>query len=214
MSENTQPNIQQTIIEDVLIKHHALNSNRYAQSVIKHAQHKAKDHIQHAQQSEETLYTTAYQHGYQDGLQQLLQDFIAVLEASEKQYQYTVSKTEERLTKVLTHLFADLRLQEIIAEYFIQLQPETAKTQLHLPTELQTTLGKKINGIKTLNSQNNHISLEVGNKITHFSPDVAAKNIQPQILSISARCQIQQQHKEAYSRLIQQLSISRKHNEN
>lgn len=214
MSENTQPNIQQTIIEDVLIKHHALNSNRYAQSVVKHAQYKAKEHVQHAQQSEETIYTAAYQHGYQDGLQQLLHDFISVLEASEKQYQQTVSKTEEHLTKVLTHLFSDLRLQEIIAEYFTQLQPEAIKTQLHLPATLQTKLGKNINGINILISQDNHISLEIDNKITHFSPDIAAKNIQPQILSISARCQIQQQHKEAYIRLIQQLSIQKEHNEN
>lgn len=204
MSENTQPNIQQTLIENVLIKHPVLDTNRYAQSVVKQAHQKAKTHVQQAQQSEKSIHAIAYQQGYQDGLTQLLNDFIGVLNDSEAQYQIKVSQTENQLTQLLIGLFTDLRLQEIVAEHFTQLQSEARHVQLHIPASLQAKISSRANGVKICTSPDNSITLEVNNEITQFTPKLAAEKILPHIFPISTRCLTLQQHKQAYARLIQQ----------
>ncbi|HGF6561772.1 hypothetical protein M5X66_00755 [Providencia sp. PROV188] len=204
MSENTQPNIQQTLIENVLIKYPVLDTNRYAQSVVKQAHQKAKAHIQQAQQSEKNIHTIAYQQGYQDGLTQLLNDFIGALNDSEAQYQNQVSQTESQLTQLLIGLFTDARLQEIVVEHFAQLQSEARQVQLHIPASLQTKISTRANGTKICTSPDNSITLEVNNEITQFSPKLAAEKILPHIFPISTRCLILQQHKQAYALLIQQ----------
>lgn len=175
MSENTQPNIQQTLIENVLIKYPVLDTNRYAQSVVKQAHQKAKAHVQQAQQSEKSIHTIAYQQGYQDGLTQLLNDFIGALNDSEAQYQNQVSQTESQLTQLLIGLFTDARLQEIVVEHFAQLQSEARHVQLHIPTSLQTKISTRANGAKICTSPDNSITLEVNNEITQFSPKLAAE---------------------------------------
>ncbi|HHR6080797.1 TPA: hypothetical protein ACS7ZY_003193 [Providencia alcalifaciens] len=207
MSENTQPNIQQTLIENVLIKHPVLDTNRYAQSVVKQAHQKAKVHVQQAQQSEKDIHAIAYQQGYQDGLTQLLNDFIGALNDSEAQYQSKVNQTESQLTQLLIGLFADLRLQEIVAEHFVQLQSEARHVQLHIPASLQAKISSQAHGAKICTSPDDSITLEVDNKITQFTPKLAAEKILPHIFPISTRCLTLQQHKQAYSLLIEQKQL-------
>lgn len=204
MSENTQPNIQQTLIENVLIKHPVLDTNQYAQSVVKQAHQKAKAHVQQAQQSEKSIHAIAYQQGYQDGLTQLLNDFIGALNHSEAQYQNKVSQTESQLTQLLIGLLTDLRLQEIVAEHFAQLQSEASHVQLHIPASLQGKITSQANGIKICTSPDNSITLEVNNEITQFTPKLAAEKILPHIFPISTRCLTLQHHKHAYAQLLQQ----------
>ncbi|WP_195848210.1 hypothetical protein [Providencia sp. wls1943] len=212
MSENTQPNIQQTLIENVLIKHPVLDTNRYVQSVVKQAHQKAKAHVQQAQQSEKSIHAIAYQQGYQDGLTQLLNDFIGALNDSEAQYQNKVSQTEHQLTQLLIGLFTDLRLQEIVAEHFAQLQSESRHVQLHIPASLQAKISSRANGAKICTSPDNSITLEVNNEITQFTPKLAAEKVLPHIFPISTRCLTLQQHKQAYALLIQQKQlIQQKH---
>ncbi|WP_272521914.1 hypothetical protein [Providencia sp. PROV202] len=212
MSENTQPNIQQTLIENVLIKHPVLDTNRYVQSVVKQAHQKATAHVQQAQQSEKSIHAIAYQQGYQDGLTQLLNDFIGALNDSEAQYQNKVSQTEHQLTQLLIGLFTDLRLQEIVAEHFAQLQSESRHVQLHIPASLQAKISSRANGAKICTSPDNSITLEVNNEITQFTPKLAAEKVLPHIFPISTRCLTLQQHKQAYALLIQQKQlIQQKH---
>lgn len=204
MSENTQPNTQQTLIENVLIKHRILDTNRYAQNVVKQAHQKANAHIQQALQSEKEIHTIAYQQGYQDGLTQLLNDFIGVLDDSEALYQKIANQTESQLTQLLASLFADLRLQEIVVEHFAKLHLEGRHVRLHIPTSLQTKINTRTNSTTICTSPDNTITLEVDNKITQFTPKLAAEKVLPHIFPIATRCQLLQQHKQAYALLLQQ----------
>ncbi|WP_407901171.1 hypothetical protein [Providencia rustigianii] len=219
MSEKTAPNIQQTMIENVLIKHQALSTNQYAQAVIKQAQQKASDCHQQAQLAQlaqlaqEAIHAIAYQQGYQDGLAQLLHDFIDAIETSEKEYQKTINQTETHLVNLLTSLFSDERLQQIVAEHFTLSYHHGSNARLHIPAKLQEKIPNNMVGLTVIPASDNTIAFEIDNKITYFSPKIATKKTLPQIFAISTRCQIHQQHKQAYNNLIKQLQVMENHNE-
>lgn len=202
MSEKTSLNVKQTMSEKVLIKYQALRSDKYCQAIIQQAKKKANGHYQQAQQQQDAIYQSAYQQGYNDGISQLLTDFIQVLATSEVQYQEKVSQSEKQLVKILKDIFTDDHLQEMVAHYFKKQTPKMADITLHLPEKVQARLAESGIDIKLSPTTNNTLALEVDNKITYFSPNVAAKNILPHVFSVPTQCQILQMHKDAYHNLI------------
>ena len=184
-----------------MIKHHATRAFRYVKQIEQQAQQQATERYQQAQQQVEHIHKIAYQQGYSDGLKQLLSKLIESIEISEKCYQQAVNQSQETLLQQLSALFHDPHLQEIIAKYLIQ-QQERRPITLYLPDRLQNMFNHIEAGLKILPSVEGDIALEIGNEVIHFSPTIAAEQTLPQILSVSARCQILAERKSAYQHIM------------
>ncbi|WP_140181132.1 hypothetical protein [Providencia stuartii] len=202
MSEKILPDIQQTALEKVLIKHEALNALSYAKRIEEQARKYATESYQQAQNEAKAITQIAYQQGYRDGLKQLLTDMIESLNNSEKRYQQKRQQSQELLLQQLASLFHDPHLQEIIANYLIQKEQEDNQVTFHLPEELQKKLRRDNSHLKCRTSLDGDIALETNNKIIHFSPTIAAQYVLPNILSIPSRCQLLIEQKSAYQKML------------
>lgn len=198
--------IEDTAQEKVLIKRQVLHTSKYEKDIIQYAKKKVSEHYQQSQEEKEHLYQVAYQHGYNNGVKQLLNDFIAALEKSEKAFQKQVNKSQEKLEQLLIELFSDERLKEIIACYFINQHKELDNITLHLPIDIQHYLENWTSEIHIVtHTINESIALEVDNEIHYFSPLISAKNTLPHIFSVPTRCQILNEQKVAYQKLIEKI---------
>lgn len=111
-------------------------------------------------------------------------------------------------------LFNDDRLKDIIAHYFAQSPEVTSKTTLHLPAHMQTNLNDIKQNITVLpHTDYESIALEANNQICYFSPSIATKNTLPQIFSIPVRCQILDEQKIVYQKLIERINTEKKNDE-
>lgn len=211
MSPQSEPDIRQTAVEKVLIKHQAMKANRYQKVLIEQAKKQASEHCQQAQQEAEEIQRIAYQQGYQDGLQKLLADLLLGLESSQRQYQQALASSEARLQTLLEEMFSDPRTYGIVSEHFIRQHPEPTQIQMHLPPSLLKKLKPvlaEIQHISLVGGTEESIALEVNNEILHFSPPSAAQRTLPHVLSLPARCSILQSKKALYQKFSQQLSQS------
>ncbi len=214
MSEKIQPNIKQTLFERVLIKNQILSIDKYSRSVVKQAHKIANDCYQKAKNEQNEIYNTAYHNGYNEGVKELLSDFINTIEKSEKQYQEKTKKHESQLMQLLTDFFNDERLHEIIIHYFKQKKNKPEEMTLYLPAKMKNNYRDTIPGVTLKASVSNTIALEVDDKITYFSPTVAANNVLPNVISISMRCNLLREQKNNYQRMIELINFSSKKNEN
>ncbi|AJJ61458.1 hypothetical protein [Yersinia aldovae] len=211
MSPQSEPDIRQTAVEKVLIKHQAMKANRYQKILTAQARKQATEHCQQAQQEAEEIQRIAYQQGYQDGLQKLLADLLFGLESSQRQYQQAVASSEARLQTLLEEMFSDPRTYEIVSDHLIRQHPESTKIQMHLPPSMLKKLKPalaEIQHISVLGGTEGSIALEVNNEILHFSPQSAAQRTLPHILSLPARCTILQSKKALYHKFSEQFSQS------
>nr|ELR5114525.1 hypothetical protein [Providencia stuartii] len=202
MLEKTLPDIQHTAVEKVLIKHAALSAFNYAKRIEEQARKYAAERYQHTQNEVESINQIAYQQGYRDGFKQLLADLIECLDNSEKRYQQKLQQSQELLLQQLTNLFHDSRLQEIIADYFIQQEQENNPITFYLPDVLQKKLSHNNSHLKFQPSLDGDIALESNNEIIHFSPTAAAQYVLPNILTIPSRCQLLVEQKSAYQNML------------
>lgn len=210
----TKKQIMATAQEKVLIKKQVLNASKYEKSIIQYAKKKSNRLYQHAQENEAILQKAAYQQGYNDGLKQLLHDFIAGLEHSIIAFQEQVNQSQVRLENLLMSLFNDDRLKEIIAHYFAQSPEIASKTTLHLPAQTHANLNDIKQNITILtHADYESIALETNNQICYFSPSIATKNTLPQIFSIPVRCQILDEQKVAYQKLIERINAEKENND-
>lgn len=204
-----------TAQEKVLIKKQVLTAFKYKKSIIQYAKKKSNDLYLHAQENVLQLQKTAYQQGYDDGIKQLLHDFIARLEHSEITFQEQVNQSQKKLENLLMTMFGDDRLTEIIAHYFTQKSGMTSKVTLHLPANVQPNLNITKQNITILSHADyGSIALESNNQIFDFSPSIATKNTLPQIFAIPTRCQILNERKIAYQKLIEKIHTENPKNEN
>ncbi|WP_186367418.1 hypothetical protein [Yersinia aldovae] len=211
MSPQSEPDIRQTAVEKVLIKHQAMNANRYQKILTAQARKQATEHCLQAQQEAGEIQRIAYQQGYQDGLQKLLADLLFGLESSQRQYQQAVASSEARLQTLLEEMFSDPRTYEIVSDHLIRQHPESTKIQMHLPPSMLKKLKPalaEIQHISVLGGTEGSIALEVNNEILHFSPQSAAQRTLPHILSLPARCTILQSKKALYHKFSEQFSKS------
>lgn len=211
MSPQSEPDIRQTAVEKVLIKHQAMKASRYQKVLITQARKQAAEHCQQAQQEAEEIQRIAYQQGYQDGLQKLLADLVLGLESSQRQYQQALANSEARLQTLLEEMFSDPRTYEIVSDHLVRQHPESTQIQMHLPPSLLKKLKPalaEIQHITVLGGSEQSIALEVNNEILHFSPQSAAQRTLPHILSLPARCTILQSKKALYQKFSEQLSQS------
>lgn len=211
MSPQSEPDIRQTAVEKVLIKHQAMKANRYQKILTAQARKQATEHCLQAQQEAEEIQRIAYQQGYQDGLQKLLADLLFGLESSQRQYQQAVASSEARLQTLLGEMFSDPRTYEIVSDHLIRQHPESTKIQMHLPPSMLKKLKPalaEIQHISVLGGTEGSIALEVNNEILHFSPQSAAQRTLPHILSLPARCTILQSKKALYHKFSEQFSQS------
>ncbi|CNL55093.1 invasion protein OrgB [Yersinia aldovae] len=211
MSPQSEPDIRQTAVEKVLIKHQAMNANRYQKILTAQARKQATEHCLQAQQEAGEIQRIAYQQGYQDGLQKLLADLLFGLESSQRQYQQAVASSEARLQTLLEEMFSDPRTYEIVSDHLIRQHPESTKIQMHLPPSMLKKLKPalaEIQHISVLGGTEGSIALEVNNEILHFSPQSAAQRTLPHILSLPARCTILQSKKALYHKFSEQFSQS------
>lgn len=202
MSEKILPDIQQTAVEKVLIKHRAISALHYAKRIEQQTRQYAKKHIQQAQNDANTIQQLAYQQGYRHGLAQLLSNIIQSFELSEIHYQQKLKQSQENLLQQLSELFHDPRLQEIIADYFIQQKSGSNQITLYLPEQLKNKFNHTNEHINFSSSLEGEIALETEDGIIHFSPTIAAEQVVPQILSTQSRCQILAERKLAYQNMI------------
>ncbi|MEQ4676056.1 hypothetical protein ABN063_15955 [Providencia vermicola] len=213
-TKSTQTQIMTMAQEKVLIKKQVLTAFKYKKSIIQYAKKKSNDLYQHAQESVLQLHKTAYQQGYDDGIKQLLHNFIATLEHSEITFQEQVNQSQKKLENLLMVLFDDDRLKEIVAHYFAQKSKMTSKITLHLPANMQSNLNITKQNITILSHTDyGSIALESNNQIYDFSPSIATKNTLPQIFSIPTRCQILNERKIAYQKLIEKIHTENPKNE-
>ncbi|AJI81859.1 invasion protein OrgB [Yersinia enterocolitica] len=217
MSQQSEPDIRQTALEKVLIKHQVMKASRYEKTLTAQAKKQASEHCQQAQQEAEEIQRIAYQQGYQDGLQKLLADLLLGLESSQRQYQQTLASSEARLQTLLEEMFSDPRMYEIVSDHFIRQHSESLQIQIHLPPsllkKLKPTLAE-MQHITVLGGAEESIALEVNNEILHFSPESAAQRTLPHILSLPARCTILQSRKALYSKLSEQFGHSGERHDN
>ncbi|EPL6454667.1 MULTISPECIES: hypothetical protein [Providencia] len=214
--ENNETGLQvmATSQEKVLIKRQVLNAEKYEKNILQYAKKKTADLYQQTQENKAHLYKIAYQQGYNDGVKQLLHDFIAGLEHSKIAFQEQVNQSQVRLENLLMSLFNDDRLKDIIAHYFAHSPEIASKTTLHLPAQIHANLNDIKQNITILpHSDYESIALEANNQICYFSPSIATKNTLPQIFSIPARCQILDEQKMAYQKLIDRINIEKDNNE-
>ncbi|MGE4802863.1 HrpE/YscL family type III secretion apparatus protein [Yersinia hibernica] len=217
MSQQSEPDIRQTAQEKVLIKHQAMKASRYQKVLITQAKKQAAEHCQLAQQEAQEIRHIAYQQGYQQGLQKLLADLLLGLESSQRQYQQALASSEEQLQTLLTEIFSDTRMYEIVSDHFIRQHPEYPQTQIHLPPSLLHKLKPTLAEIKhltILSGSEKSIALEIDNEILHFSPESATQRILPHILSLPARCTILQTQQVLYRNFSEQLNQSREPHDN
>ncbi|EEP94982.1 hypothetical protein yaldo0001_4970 [Yersinia aldovae ATCC 35236] len=194
-----------------MIKHQAMNANRYQKILTAQARKQATEHCLQAQQEAGEIQRIAYQQGYQDGLQKLLADLLFGLESSQRQYQQAVASSEARLQTLLEEMFSDPRTYEIVSDHLIRQHPESTKIQMHLPPSMLKKLKPalaEIQHISVLGGTEGSIALEVNNEILHFSPQSAAQRTLPHILSLPARCTILQSKKALYHKFSEQFSQS------
>jgi len=203
-----------TAKEKVLIKRQVLNAEKYEKNLLHYARKKTAGLYQHAQENNTHLRKMAYQQGYDDGVKQLLHDFIAGLEHSKNAFQEQVNQSQTRLENLLMSMFNDNRLKDIIAHYFAQSPEITSKTTLHLPAQIHVNLNEIKQNITILTHDDyESIALEVNNQICYFSPSIATKNTLPQIFTIPVRCQILDEQKVAYQKLIERINAEKENNE-
>lgn len=202
MSEKMQPDIQQTAVEKVLIKHHAVSAFRYAKRIEKQAQKQATAQVEQAHREIEQIRHLAYQQGYHDGLKQLLSNMIESIELSEIRYQEKWSQNQEDLKQQLVTFFSDPRLQQIIADHFVEQQSDTDQVTLYLPDAFGKQFHQQSSHITISPSLDGEIAIEANNEIVYFSPTIAAQHALTQMLSIQSRCQILADKKTAYQNMI------------
>lgn len=211
MSQQSEPDIRQTAVEKVLIKHQAMKVSRYQKMLIAQARKQATELCQQAQQEAEEIQRIAYQQGYQDGLQKLLADLVLGLESSQRQYQQALASSEARLQTLLEEMFSDPRTFEIVSDHLVRQHPESTQIQMHLPPSLLKKLKPllaEIQHINLLGGTEGSIALEVNNEILHFSPQSAAQRTLPHVLSQPARCTILQSKKALYRKFSEQFGHS------
>ncbi|MGL4487415.1 MAG: hypothetical protein ACRCUG_10735 [Yersinia sp. (in: enterobacteria)] len=211
MSQQSEPDIRQTALEKVLIKHQAMKANRYQKMLTTQARKQATEYCQQAQQEAQEIQCVAYQQGYQDGLQKLLADLLLGLESSQRQYQQALASSETRLQTLLAEIFSDSRMHEIVSDHLIRQRPESSQIQMHLPPSLLKKLKPALvesHHITILAGTEENIALTVNNEILYFSAARAAQRALPHILSLPARCAILQTRKALYHKLLKQLSQS------
>ncbi|WP_145517681.1 hypothetical protein [Yersinia mollaretii] len=216
MSERPEPDIWQTAQEKVLIKHQAMKASRYKKTLTQQAKKQAAEICQSAQQEAAEIQRVAYQEGYQHGLQKLLVDLVHGLESSQSQYQQMLARSEAQLQTLLSDVFSDSRVYEIVSDHFVRLHPESPQIQMYLPPALLKKLKPalaKIQHITVLPGAEECVALEVDNEILHFSPDSAVQSSLPHIFTLSARCHILQARKEMYCKFSEQLSPSGEHDD-
>lgn len=202
--------IKDTAQENVLIRKRVLDASKYQKRVTQHAKKCANTEYQQMVTEKESIYQIAYQQGYNDGTKQLLADFINGINNCENSFQKRVTQSAEQLENLLMALFNDARIKEIVAHYFLQKNEATNHVHLHVPVNMRSALNNQYPEIQIQTSENdNVIALETGNEICYFSPLVSAKNTLPHVFSIEKRCQILEQHKESYQKLIELLHIHR-----
>ncbi|HDL6961231.1 TPA: hypothetical protein PXM28_000440 [Yersinia enterocolitica] len=211
MSPQSEPDIRQTAVEKVLIRHQAMKASRYQKIVTAQARKQATEHCQQAQQEAEEIQRIAYQQGYQDGLKMLLADLLLGLESSQRQYQQALASSEARLQELLEEMFSDPRIYEIVSDHLVRQHPESTQIQMHLPPSLLKKLKPalaEIQHISVIGGAEQSIALEVNNEIIHFSPQTAAQRTLPHILSLPARCTILQSKKALYHTFSEQFGHS------
>lgn len=209
MSGRPKPDIGQTAIEKVLIKHQAMTADRYQKLLIDQAKKQVTEYCQQAQSEMQQIQQAAYQQGYQDGVRKLLADLLQGVELSQRQYQRALEQSQTRLQALLSELFNDPRLYDIISDHFINLHPDASQIRLYLPSSLIETLKPalaEMQHITLVCSTEQGLALEVDNEIIHFSPAGAAQRTLPQILSLPARCEVLHARKHHYQQLTELLN--------
>lgn len=214
MPEKMQPNIQQTAVEKVLIKHHAMSAFRYAKRIEKQAQKQASAQVEQAHSEIEHIRHLAYQQGYHDGLKQLLSNMIESIELSEIRYQEKWKQSQEDLKQQLMTFFSDPRLQQIVTDHFIEQQPDTNQVILYLPDTFDKQCQQKNSHITISPSLDGEIAIEANNEIVYFSPSIAAQHVLTQMLSIQSRCQVLAERKAAYQDMVNLCGIGGKDDNN
>lgn len=202
MSEKILPDIQQTAIEKVLIKHNAISAFRYAKRIKQQAKQHAKKYVQQAQNEADMIHQIAYQQGYHDGLKQLLSNMIESIELSEIRYQEKWQQSQEVLKQQLMTFFSDPRLQQVVADHFIEQQSDINQVILYLPEAFDKQIYQTNSHITISPSLEGEIALETNNEIVSFSPSIAAQHVLTQMLSIQSRCQILAEKKANYQNMI------------
>ncbi|WP_145932188.1 HrpE/YscL family type III secretion apparatus protein [Yersinia bercovieri] len=211
MSERSEPDVRQTALEKVLIKHQAIKATRFKKILTEQARKQAAEICQSAQQEAEEIQRVAYQEGYQHGLQKLVVDLLQGLESSQSQYQQMLARSEVRLQTLLTEIFSDSRVYEIVSEHFIRLHTESPQIKMSLPPSLLKKLKPalaEVQQVTVLAGAEECIALEIENEILHFSPNSAAQSALPHIFSLSARCHILEARKGMYRKFSELLSQS------
>lgn len=208
------PPIKDTAQEKVLIKQCTLRASKYKKVTIEYAKRTANDLYQHAITEKSKIYQTAYQQGYDDSIKQLLADFLICINKSEELFQRQVKQSSEQLESLLVNFFNDMRIKEIVAHHFILQHEKPSHRQIYLPANMRHIITDQYPQLTIeANTSNDTIALEFNNEIYYFSPNIAAKNTLPQIFSVASRCQLLEEHKARYQKLIELLNTHRDEHE-
>ncbi|EKT60879.1 hypothetical protein OO7_02271 [Providencia sneebia DSM 19967] len=206
MSEEIQPTMKQTAIENVLIKHQSKIAKLYTKKIIEQSKKRIKNQYKQAQKELEHIHHIAYQQGYNDGLKKLVIDMIKCIEMSEKHYQSQREQVHKNLLQLLSEIFHDTKLQKIIAEYFVQKSIEVNQKIIYLPEKLKSFFCAEDPYIQYKFHQHSEITMEMDNEVIQFSPSNSASYLLPYVLNSPTHCDLLSEQKLAYQKLLESIN--------